>query len=103
MYTPFSNATPPYLTQVGADDHSDLASDRSAARTIERSSNDTAISLADMDDIINNKGGFESGDWGSVPTSPLYAPPLAPKARFTFDKFKLPAAQAHASGSEDAK
>lgn len=83
----------------GLEEISDLGSERSAGRTMERASNDTALSLADMDDIINNKAGFESGEWGSVPNSPSWEPSKwtkLEKAR----SCTLPSAQDHASSSQ---
>jgi hypothetical protein len=70
----------------GSDDMSDIcgseysgAGVRSAARTMEHCScsTDTTMSLADMEDIINNKAGFESGEWGSGPNSPRLSPVIA--------------------------
>jgi hypothetical protein len=71
---------------------------------MERASNDTALSLADMEDIISNKAGFESGECGSVPNSPIWGAAGAAwnkleKAR----SFILPSAQADASSSQSLK
>jgi len=75
------------LSRLYSDDRSDSGrserssneSERSAARTaLERCSNDTALSLADMEDIINNKAGFDSGEW-SADMSPGPSPRLDAK------------------------
>jgi hypothetical protein len=95
----------PHAHRQSSDEISDMGSERSAGRTMERASNDTALSLADMDDIINNKARFETGEWGSVPNSPI-GEPSAGATWIKLEKAKslhLFSAPAHASSSQPLK